>query len=282
MQQIHNKEFGGERPLYRSADLLLDGVTIHVGESSVKESRNIRAEGCRFEGKYVFWENTGVSCRDCYFAPSARSSIWYSRDISLTDCVVDAPKMFRRASGIRLQGVRLNHAEETFWDCRDIRLEDCEILEADNLFMHCSDIQIERYRQEGNYSFQYTRHVEIRDAVIRSKDAFWDSDYCTLIDCEIDGEYLGWYSRNLRLIRCRISGTQPLCYCQDLILEDCTFAPDCDLAFEYSTLQATVRGHLDSIKNPTSGKIVVDSVREVILDKNIKAPANCRIEISRP
>ena len=28
-------------------------------------------------------------------------------------------------------------------------------------------------------------------------------------------EYLGWHSKNLRLVNCRISGTQPLCYAHD-------------------------------------------------------------------
>ena len=56
MKIIKNKEFGGERPLYCEHDLRLENVTIHLGESSLKETANIEAEGCRFEGKYVFWE----------------------------------------------------------------------------------------------------------------------------------------------------------------------------------------------------------------------------------
>ena len=38
-----------------------------------------------------------------------------------------------------------------------------------------------------------------------------------------------------------------------------------DLAFEYSDVNATITGHVDSIKNPRSGEIVVDSVGEIIL-----------------
>ena len=54
MRTIRDQEFGGERPLYASHDLRLENVTIHVGESSIKESSNIEAVDCRFEGKYVF------------------------------------------------------------------------------------------------------------------------------------------------------------------------------------------------------------------------------------
>lgn len=37
----------------------------------------------------------------------------------------------------------------------------------------------------------------------------------------VKGEYLAWYSENLRLVRCKIIGTQPLCYAKGLVLEDC-------------------------------------------------------------
>ncbi|MBR1809023.1 MAG: DUF3737 family protein [Paludibacteraceae bacterium] len=279
MKEIINHEFGGERPLYKSEDLHLTDVTIHPGESSVKECRNIHADRCRFEGKYVFWENDGVVCRDCVFAESARSSVWYSRNITYCNCQVDAPKMFRRATGIDLENVQIPHGEETFWDCSSIRLRNVQIAEADYLFMHSCDIDIQDYRQDGNYSFQYARNVVIHNAVINSKDSFWESQYCTLYDCEINGEYLGWYSKSLRLVRCHITGTQPLCYCENLILEDCTFGDDADLAFEYSTVEATVRSHIVSIKNPTSGHITVESAGEVIIDNNMKQPGDCEITI---
>jgi hypothetical protein len=48
MQHIKDKEFGGERPLYTLHDARLENVTIHLGESSIKESGNIEAEHCTF------------------------------------------------------------------------------------------------------------------------------------------------------------------------------------------------------------------------------------------
>lgn len=280
METITNREFGGERPLYRSENTQLDHVTIHEGESSLKECRNISADDCRFEGKYVFWENDGVTCTKCYFAPSARASFWYSGNISIHDCIVDAPKFFRRARHIHLDNVQIPHAEETFWDCSDIHIADSRIAEADYLFMHSSDIRIRNYRQDGNYSFQYAANVEISNAVINSKDSFWESENCTLIDCEINGEYLGWYSRNMRLVRCHITGKQPLCYCSNLILEDCTFGEDCDFILEYSTVQATIKGFVQSIRNPTSGSITVDECPEIIINNYRKSPADCRIIVN--
>ena len=89
--------------------------------------------------------------------------------------------------------------------------------------------------------------------------------------------YLGWYAKNLRLVRCHISGTQPLCYCENLVIEDCTFAPDADLAFEHSSLRATILSAVTSIVNPQSGTIRCHSCGEYIHDASAKAPDDCQV-----
>lgn len=78
---------------------------------------------------------------------------------------------------------------------------------GDYLFMHGENMDIDGFRLNGNYSFQYCRNVVIRNAEIHSKDAFWNTEDVTVYDSVVDGEYLGWHSRNLRLVNCRISGT---------------------------------------------------------------------------
>ena len=279
MKQIKNAEFGGERPLFASQDLYIENVTIHAGESALKECARVEAVNCRFEGKYPFWHNDGFVVRHCLFTEGARAALWYSRHLQMSDTLVEAPKMFREMDDLHLENVQLPHAAETLWHCRNVVLKNVEVKEADYLFMHSENIHIEDYRQQGNYSFQYCRNVEIRRAVIDSKDAFWNTENVTVYDSEIDGEYLGWHSRNLRLVNCKISGTQPLCYAHDLVLKNCTFAPDADLAFEYSTVHATINSPVHSVKNPRSGCIVAQSYGEIILDENIKAPADCRIKV---
>lgn len=279
MKLIKDQEFGGERPLYTLHDAKLENVTIHLGESSIKESGNIEAEDCTFEGKYVFWECRGFKTTNCLYRESARSSLWYSENGTLVNCRVEAPKMFRRMKGIRIENCDFTNAQETLWDCDDVVIKDSRIENADYLGMHTNNVRIENYHQEGNYSFQYSRNVEIKNSLLNSKDAFWECENVTLIDCEINGEYLGWYSKNLRLIRCHITGEQPLCYCENLYMEDCTMGEDANLAFEYSTIEATIKGHVHSIKNPTSGNIEVESVGEIIIDENQKSPANCKIKV---
>ena len=279
MQTIVDREFGGERPLYNRHGLRLERVTIHAGESSIKEGSDIEAYNCRFEGKYVFWCCERFLAAGCHFTEGARSSLWHSRGMELRDCRQEAPKMFRESADIRLRRVVMPHAQETFWSCEGIDIADVEAHEADYIFMNCSDVKVRNFKLFGNYAFQHARNVEIHDSDLQTKDSFWESENVTVYDSFINGEYLGWHSKNLRLVRCRIGGTQPLCYADGLVLEDCTFEPDADLAFEYSDVQATVRGHVVSIKNPRTGSIQVDSCGELILDANIKAPADCRIEI---
>ena len=263
--------------MFGTHDLTLENVTIHAGESAIKECRNINAIGCRFEGKYPFWHVDGFTIKDCLFTEGARAALWYSRNLTMENTIVEAPKMFREMDGIKLSNVRIPDAQETLWHCRNVVLRDVEVANADYLFMHSENIDIDRYRQQGNYSFQYCRNVVIRNAVLNTKDAFWGTENVTVYDSEITGEYLAWHSKNLRLVRCRISGTQPLCYAENLVLEDCVLAPDCDLAFEYSTVEATIDSHVTSIKNPRSGHIKARSIGEVIIDKNIKAPGDCEI-----
>lgn len=280
MEVIRDKEFGGERPLYNRHGLRLENVTIHVGESSIKECSDIEAEDCTFEGKYVFWETTNFTIKNCYFAESARSSLWYSRNCRMSDCKVDAPKLFRRMKGIFVENTDFPNGEQFLWDCRDIELKNVGIDNCDYVFMHSENIKIENYRQNGNYGFQYAKNVEIRNAVINSKDALWEAENVTIYDSEINGEYLGWYGKNLKFVRCHLTGEQLLCYVDGLILEDCTFGDDANLLFEYSSVEASIRGDVTSIKNPKSGHIRVEGhVGEIILDDNIKAPGNCAIEV---
>ena len=278
MEIIKDRYFEGERPLYCRRDgLYLERVSIGPGESSLKEGKNIEAVDCEFNGKYPFWECDNFTIRRCLFREGARAALWYTRGCKMYDTRVEAPKMFRRITGAWLENVEMPMAQETFWDCRDITLRNVKTADANYIFMHCENIDIDGYELHGNYSFQYARNGVIRNANLQTKDAFWESENLTVYDSVINGEFLAWYSKNLRLVRCHIGGSQPLCYCENLVLEDCTFDEGADLAFEYSSVQATIKGAVTSVKNPRSGRIEADSIGEIILDENGKAPGNCKI-----
>ena len=278
MRLIANTEFGGERPLFASHDLHIDNVTIREGESAIKECSNIVATNCRFEGNYPFWHVHGFTIKDCYFAVGGRSALWYSDHLKMQDTVIDAPKMFREMNDIEIENVEMNDADEVFWRCERISVKNLKLHGGTYPFMFSTGISVDGLESDSKYVFQYVKDVVIRNAKITTKDAFWEVENVTIYDSELNGEYLGWHSKNLRLVNCHISGEQPLCYAHDLKLENCTFDASCDRAFEYSTLDADICGAITNIKNPTSGRIVADSIGSVTLDENIKAPADCEIK----
>ncbi len=244
----------------------------------MKECADIEAVNCEFKGKYPFWHNDGFVIRNCVFREGARAALWYSRNLEMTDPLIEAPKAFREMTGIKLSNVTIPNAVETLWHCRNVVLEGSILENADYLFLHSRDIRISDYRQQGNYSFQYCKNVEITNAEIHTKDAFWNTEDVTVRDSVLDGEYLGWHSKRLHLVNCKISGTQPLCYATDLVMENCVMDADCDLAFEYSTLRADLACEVTSVKNPRGGVISAYGYGEIILDGNIKSPGDCVIE----
>lgn len=280
METIKDIELGGERPLFEMHDLHIENVKIVDGESGIKQCSNIEALNCEFIGKYPFWHVDGSLIEKCYFAPGSRSAIWYSNDMVMRDTIIDAPKLFREMKNLTLENVVINDADETFWNIDHLVVKNVKLHDGTYPFMGSSNIEVDGLESDSKYVFQYVKNVVIKNAVITTKDAFWETENVIIIDSELNGEYLGWHSKNLKLVNCHITGTQPLCYAQNLVLENCTFGDDADLAFEYSTVNATIKGKVHSIKNPTSGHIVVDGVGEVIIDENIKQPADCVIDIN--
>ena len=112
--------------------------------------------------------------------------------------------------------------------------------------------------------------------MLDTKDAFWHCKNVTVKNSVVKGEYLGWYSENLTFINCKIIGTQPLCYCKNLKLVGCEMA-DTDLSFEYSEVEAEIKGTVLSVKNPKSGRITADAVSEIILTDDSQVQCECEI-----
>ncbi len=275
---IKDQTFGGERPLFAIRDTRLENVTIDEGESGIKCCQDIEVDHCRFIGKYPLWHVDRSLVTDCFFEVGSRSSIWYSNDMTMRDSVIDAPKFFREMQGLAVENVQLNDADETFWKVKDLKVRNVSLHEGTYPFMFCENIDVDGLKSDSKYVFQYVKNAVIRNAHIVTKDAFWETENVTIYDSFLDGEYLGWHSKNLRLVRCHIGGEQPLCYIDGITLEDCTFDAACDRAFEDSTnINATIRGTITEIKNPVSGRIVAEKIGKVTLDEHLKQPACCEI-----
>jgi len=279
MKTIKNQHFEGERPLFGEHHLRLEQITIGEGESAIKECSDIEAYDCHFWGKYPFWHVHSFKISHCQFDAGARSALWYSDHLEMTDTKIDGPKMFREMHDIRLENVIINDADETFWRCQNIEAKNLTLHEGTYPFMFCDNVKIDGLQSDSKYVFQYCKNVELRNAKIVTKDSFWECENVTIYDSVLDGEYLAWHSKNVRLVNCHLIGEQLLCYADQLVLENCTFDKACDRVFEYSTVEADIRGHIENIKNPTSGHIVADSIGSITIDEFVKEPNNCIIEV---
>ncbi len=278
MELIKNKEFGGERPLFASHDLRLENITIVDGESGIKQCQNMECYDSKFYGKYPWWHVDGAKIENCYFAPGSRSAIWYTNDLVMKHCTIDGPKFFREMKNVELEDVTINDADETFWKVKGLKLKNVTLHDGTYPFMFSEDIYVDDLESDAKYVFQYCKNVEIHNAKIVTKDSFWECENITIYDSSLDGEYLAWHSKNVRLVNCHLAGEQLLCYAQNLVLENCTIDAACDRMFEYSTVEADIRGHIEHIKNPSSGHIIADSIGSITIDENVRQPNNCVIE----
>ena len=193
-------------------------------------------------------------------------------------CVIDGPKFFREMKNVELKDVTINDADETFWKVDGLKVRNVKLHQGTYPFMFSQNIFVDGLESDSMYVFQYCKNVEIHHARITTKDAFWECENITIYDSVLDGEYLAWHSKNVRLVNCHLAGEQLLCYIDNLVLENCTFDKECDRVFEYTSVEADIRGHIENIKNPTSGHVVADSIGSVTIDGNVRQPANCIIE----
>lgn len=276
--KYENQSFDEERALYgvsgaQITDCIFDGPA--DGESALKETSNITVERCYFNLRYPFWHTRNAVIREITMTEGCRAALWYDENITLENCRMDGIKALREChAGIVLDHCHI-HSPEFGWRCSDLQLRHCK-LESEYPFFECKQMLLNDLTMKGKYSFQYTENVTIRNSNLDTKDAFWHSKNVTVEDSVVRGEYLGWYSENLKLIRCHIIGTQPLCYCKGLVLENCTMEGT-DLAFERSEVQAQVTGRIDSVKNPVCGEICAGSIGELILEETIIDPKKTKI-----
>ena len=272
MKKLQNGRYSGERSLFASSDLEIENSLFFDGESPLKESRNIALKGCEFRWKYPLWYCKNVSAAECVLKDTARSGIWYTENIEMTSCEIEAPKTFRRASHVTLNDVRMPNAQETMWNCDNVALSHVYVC-GDYFGMGSSNIEAEYLTVDGNYIFDGGNNIVVKNSRLISKDAFWNCENVTVIDSVIVGEYLGWNSKNVTFINCEIESNQGMCYMQNVTLKKCKLI-NTDLCFEYCTVDAEINSQIISVKNPISGRIVADAIGEIIMEPN-------RVDVSK-
>jgi len=277
--ELRQERLTGERALFMAKDLAVYDSVFADGESPLKACENIVLDNCLFHWKYPLWYCRHVRANKCTLFDMARAGIWYTDDIEVTDTMVEAPKNFRRCSGVKLTHVSFPNAEETLWNCSDVEM--CHVsVRGDYFALNSRDMKIDHMELAGNYAFDGGRNLEIHNAKILSRDAFWNTDNVTVYDSFISGEYLGWNAKNLTFVDCTIESLQGMCYIDNLIMRNCKLL-NTTLAFEYSTVDAEIAGNIDSVMNPTGGTIRADHIGELILQNDKIDPSKTRIICKR-
>ena len=267
MKEIRQEFLTGERALFHGQDLAIYDTTFADGESPLKESRNIYLEGSLFQWKYPLWYSRDIRLKDCTLFEMARAGIWYTHNLEMENTLVEAPKNFRRATGLRIRQVNFPNAAETLWSCQDVTMEHVTA-RGDYFAMNSSDMKISDFELVGNYSFDGVKNVEIDRARMISKDAFWNSENVTVRNAFISGEYLGWNAKDLTLIDCTIESLQGMCYIDNLVMKNCKLL-NTTLAFEYSTVDAQISNRVDSVMNPSGGTIRAKEIKTLIMEKDL-------------
>ena len=256
--------YEGERALFQTKDALIKNATFQNGESPLKESRNIEVTSTTFKRKYPLWYCDNAKVYDVTFEETAKSGIWYTNNSTFENCLVKAPKEFRRCDNVLVKNCEFLDAKETMWKCKNIKLHNVKV-NGDYLLMNSENVEVENLNLEGNYFVDGGKNIVVKNSILHSKDAFWNCENVTVIDSTIIGEYFGWNSKNVTLINCHIESNQGFCYMENVKLINCTFK-DTTLSFEYSTVDAEINSVIDSVKNPISGRIVCKGIKDLNTD----------------
>lgn len=267
MMMIQNQQFDKERALYGLKDVcvqhcIFDGPA--DGESALKECENVRVEDSFFDLRYSLWHDHSLVLKNCALTENCRAALWYDEDVSVTDTRLHGIKAFRECRNVSLKNCDII-SDEFGWFTDDITLENCTA-ESKYFLMKNHGVRAKNLEMSAKYSLQYIEDGLFEDCVIDSKDAFWHAKNVTVKNSILGGEYLAWYSENLTFENCKIIGTQPFCYCKNLTLINCEMV-DCDLAFERSSVQATITTPVVSIKNPLAeSRISLPAAGSIIRD----------------
>ena len=278
MDFIENKNFPCERALYAVNGVTLKNCSFdgeEDGESALKEAKNIRLYGCYMNLRYPLWHDDGVEIENTVMTDKCRAALWYSNGVMVGNSSLGGIKALRECQDVNIENSKIVSAEFG-WRCRGVALKN-SAAESEYFFFETRDLTLSEVKFKGKYSFQYTENVVAENCVLDTKDAFWHAKNVTVKNSVVKGEYLAWYSEDLTFINCKISGTQPLCYCKNLKLIDCEMT-DTDLSFEYSDVNADIKGEIVSVKYPRSGRIVADGYGEIILTDDSVYACDCKIE----
>ena len=152
------------------------------------------------------------------------------------------------------------------WHVKSFSLADSAMDELTRAAIwYADDGEITGSRLHGIKAVRECGHIRLIDCDIDSQEFGWKCTEITMKDCTVNSEYLFFDSKNVTLSDIKMTGKYSFQYMENLVIENCTME-ETDLAFEYSDVEADIIGNVMSVKNPRSGRIILDSVDEVIME----------------
>lgn len=266
IKTVKDQKFDEERAFYGESDLEIIGCRFEGeadGESAFKECKNISVKDCYWELRYPFWHDEDLRIVNTYLTEKCRAALWYSENISIKESKLHGVKALRECTSVDISDTDII-SPEFGWSVDDVHIENSSA-QGEYFMLRSSKLVFKNFKLQGKYSFQYVTDSYFENCIFDTKDAFWHAKNVVVKNSVVNGEYLAWYAENITFENCKIKGTQPLCYCKGLKLINCEME-DADLSFEKSEVEASIIGHILSIKNPASGNIRVLSVGEIIND----------------
>jgi len=268
MKEIKNETFSQERALYNSSFLRVISCRFEGkedGESAIKESKNISVEDCYFDLRYPLRHDERVEISNSTFSSNARAAIWYSNYVVINNSTLEGIKAIRECKHINISNSTIN-SDEFGWNSSNIKIINT-VFDGQYHFLMNQKVDAKFSKFLGKYAFQYLKNGDFEKCEFNSKDLFWHAENVIIRNSVINSEYLGRYSKNLTFIDCILIGEQPLCYAKNVKLVNCKMV-NANLAFEYSSVDAKIDGDILSIKNPISGTIRANRIKDIIIDKD--------------
>lgn len=273
-KRIEGKTFDGESVLQNLTGVNIYDCVFAGGDYMLKDSREIALDNCDLYTKYPLWNVSDFKINDSRLLAQAEGPLLNAEKGKIIDSDIRGIQALRECRNVVLHDCTIT-SPEFGWKSSDITLEDSNI-HAAYLLHKSANIRLNNVEVRGDFSFQYADGLHVGNCFINSNEAFRYSKNVTVVDSVLRGGCLGWYTENLTLIGCKIIGNHPLCHCKNLKLIDCVME-NAIYAFEGSDVRASITGHVDCIKNPLSGKIVADTIGEVIMAEDHEC--FCKIEI---
>lgn len=262
-KRIEGRTFEGENILQNLSGTNLYDCVFAGGEYALKQSVDIAMDNCIFADSYPLWHVQNLKINDSRLEKTAVGSLHGCENGKIMDSDIRCSQALQECKKFVLHDCSI-FSEEFGRSSEEILLEDCTV-HAGKLFWESRSIKLDNVEIRGDAALRQAENVQIYNTFLKSDNALQDCRNITIVDSVLKGDFLGWNCENITLIGCKILGMQPLCHCRNLKLVDCSME-GCNLAFEYSDVKASIVGHLDSVKNPLSGKIVADSLGHIVKD----------------